>query len=247
VHSHAESGRVYVYTCTKIIKFSLSYRSLNQIWLNETYKNLILAVVAVLVIVPSVILIHDYIYYVSPMEKITFEEINEYCRGDCKADLESKGFSCEGKNRIGYVCIPPIDVSRVEMRRDYWDVLVPYNYGYLDVVYSDKDFGIGFLRGMEIINERQIKATFRHNADDRYGEESVLPRQNYEQSRILNVGDTFIPRCHNQNIMVYKLHDIVITPDVSYVVFIYRIGVSDVDRCVFPEFLEHSFGVRFDL
>jgi hypothetical protein len=214
--------------------------------LNDVHKNLVLAAMAVLVIIPSIVLIHDYVYYVLPMEKIAFEEILEYCRGECRADFESKGFSCDAKNRIGYVCIPPIDSSRVDMRRDYWDVLVPYNYGYLDLVYSDKDFGIGLLRDMEIINETQIKATFRHSTSDSYGDESVLPRQDYEQSRILNVGDMFIPRCHNQYIMVYKLHDIVITPDVSYVVFIYRIGVSDFDKCVFPEFLERSFNVKFD-
>ena len=47
--------------------------------------------------------------------------------------------------------------------------------------------------------------------------------------------------------MVYKLSDIVISDDVSYAVFVYRIGTSDIDRCVFPGLLENSFNVKFDI
>lgn len=63
----------------------------------------------------------------------------------------------------------------------------------------------------------------------------------------MKVGDTFIPRCHNQYLFVYKLHDVVISQDVSYAVFVYRIGTTDIDGCVFPEFLENSFNVKFDI
>lgn len=190
---------------------------------------------------------HDYIYYIAPLEKIEFEEISSYCDGECKIDLENKGFDCQAKGSIGYACIPPIDHQRIEQRKDYWDQLDPSNYGYLDLFYGDKDFAIGFLRDIEIINENQIKATFKHNTNDKYGDFSILPKQNYEHTRILNVGDTFIPRCHNQNIFVYKLHDIVISESVSYAVFIYRIGTSDIEKCTFPELLEHSFNVNFDI
>ncbi len=195
----------------------------------------------------GIVYTHDYIYYIAPLEKIEFEEISSYCDGECKIDLENKGFDCQAKGSIGYACIPPIDHQRIEQRKDYWDQLDPSNYGYLDLFYGDRDFSIGFLRDIEIINENQIKATFKHNTNDKYGDFSILPKQNYEYTRILNVGDTFIPRCHNQNIFVYKLYDIVISENVSYAVFIYRIGTSNIEKCTFPELLEHSFNVNFDI
>ncbi|CAE6495842.1 conserved hypothetical protein [Candidatus Nitrosotenuis uzonensis] len=215
--------------------------------MNENHKNLIFAVLAIVIVVPSILIVHNYVYYVSHLEKIEFEQIAENCDAACKSELENKGFRCEAKGYIGYACVPPIDPQRIEQRRDYWDQLSPSSYGYLDLVYNDKDFAIGFLRDFEIINENQIKAIFKHNLSDKYGDESILPKQNYENTRILNVGDTFIPRCNNQYLFVYKLHDIVISEDVSYVIFVYRIGTTDIERCVFPETLENSFNVRFDI
>ena len=73
-----------------------------------------------------------------------------------------------------------------------------------------------------------------------------LPDYDYQNTRTLSIGDTFVPRCHNHNIMVYKLQDIVISDDVSYAVFVYRIGTTNIDKCVFPQLLENSFDVRFD-
>lgn len=215
--------------------------------MNENYKNLIFAVTAISIILPSIFIIHNYIYYVSHLEKIEFEQIDEKCNSDCKVELENKGFTCEAKGSIGYACVPPIDVQRIEQRRDYWDQLYPISYGYLDLFYDDKDFALGLLRDIEIINENQIKVTFKHDINDQYGDLYILPNHNYENIRIINVGDTFIPRCHNQYLFVYKLHDIVISQDVSYAVFVYRIGTSDIDRCIFPEFLENSFNVKFDI
>jgi|CXWL01.1.fsa_nt_gi hypothetical protein len=41
--------------------------------MKANYKNLILAVVAVAIILPSIFIIHNYIYYISPLEKKEFE------------------------------------------------------------------------------------------------------------------------------------------------------------------------------
>ncbi len=190
---------------------------------------------------------HDYIYYISNLEKVEFEEIENYCYSDCKADLKNDGFTCQPTDKTGYVCIPPIDEQRINQRIDYWDNLEPVSYGYLDLVYGDKDFAIGLLKKIEFIDENKIKATFMHDANDKQDYTYTLPEQDYENTRILNVGDTFVPRCYKQNVMVYKLHDIVISNDVSYAIFIYRIGNTDIDRCVFPELLENSFNVKFDI
>lgn len=211
-------------------------------------------------LIPSVIIIvivsfyfgitftHNYIYYVSPLEKIEFEETYDNCYDDdCKELLENDGFSCQLTPKIGYVCIPPIDELRINQRHDYWDQLFPPSYGYLDLVYGDKDFAIGLLKEIEFIDETKIKATFSHEANGENYFTYTLPKQSYQHTRTLNVGDTFVPRCHNQNLMVYKLHNIVISDDVSYAVFVYRIGTTDIDRCVFPELLENSFDVRFDI
>jgi len=191
---------------------------------------------------------HDYIYYISTLEKIEFEETYNNCYdSECKEALENDGFTCQPTFRIGYLCMPPIDELRINNRQDYWDQLAPMSYGYLDLVYGDKDFAIGLLKEIEFIDENKIKATFIHDTNDEQNYLYTLPEQNYEYTRILNVGDTFVPRCHNQNLMVYKLHDIVMSDDVSYAIFVYRIGTSDIDRCVFPGLLENSFNVRFDI
>jgi|CXWL01.1.fsa_nt_gi hypothetical protein len=41
--------------------------------MNENYKNLIFAVTAIAIILPGIFIIHNYVYYVSPLEKIEFE------------------------------------------------------------------------------------------------------------------------------------------------------------------------------
>lgn len=215
--------------------------------MNESYKKMIFAAVVVIVAIPGILLLHDHIYYVSHLEKIEFEQIAEICSANCKAELEGRGFACEAKDGAGYACVPPIDQKKIGQQRYHWDSLAPPSYGYLEVVYDDEDFALGFLRDIEVIDENQIKATFRHNVGDTYGDSSVVPEHNYENTRILMIGDTFIPKCHNQYIHVFKLHDVVISDDVSYAVFVYRIGTSDIDRCVFPGMLEHSFNVKFDV
>lgn len=215
--------------------------------MNESYRKMIFAVAVVVVVIPCILLFHDYLYYVSHLEKIEFEQIAEICNANCKAELEGRGFTCEAKGGAGYACVPPIDQEKIGLQKYHWDNLAPPSYGYLEVVYDDEDFALGFLRDIEVIDENQIKATFRHNMGDTYGDSSVVPEHNYENTRILMIGDTFIPKCHNQSIHVFKLHDIVMRDDVSYAVFVYRIGTSDIDRCVFPGMLEHSFNVKFDI
>jgi hypothetical protein len=215
--------------------------------MRENYRVLIFAISLVAAVIPGVFIIHDYIYYISPLEKITFEQVFENCNIDCKMKLEDNGFACEEKNNVGYVCVPSIDPQRIEQRRDYWDNLSPANYGYLEAIYVDGDMSLGLLRDIAVIDENQIKATFRHDVNDKYGDSYVLPEHDYERIQTINVGEAFIPRCNNQYLFVYKLHDIVITETASYAVFVYRIGTTDIDRCVFPGILESSFKVKFDI
>ena len=212
------------------------------------------------VLIPSVIIIvivsfyfgitytHDYIYYISTLEQIEFEETYNNCYDNkCKDLLENKGFSCQLSPKIGYLCMPSIDELRINNRQDYWDQLAPTGYGYLDLVYDDRDFAIGLLKEIEFIDENKIKATFSHDANKNHNFTYTLPEQDYEYTRTLHVGDTFVPRCHNENIMVYTLYDVIISDDVSYAIFVYRIGTSDIDKCVFPGLLENSFDMRFDI
>ena len=145
------------------------------------------------------------------------------------------------------MCIPPVDELRISQLQDYRDQLYPPSYGYLDLIYDDKDFSIGLLKEIKIIDENKIKAIFSHDINSEKNYRYDVPEENYQYTHILNLGDIFVPRCHNQNIMVYTLYDIEISDDVSYVVFVYRIGTSDIDRCVFPGLLENSFNVGFDI
>jgi len=191
---------------------------------------------------------HNYIFYISNLEKIEFEETYDNCYDEeCLKALENDDFSCQLTSEFGYVCIPPIDETRIHQRQDYWDQLHPPSYGYMDLVYDDKDFAIGLLKEIEFIDENKIKGTFSHDANGENYFTYTLPEQSYQHTRTLNVGDTFVPRCHNQYVMVYKLHDVVMSDDVSYAVFVYRIGTTGIDKCVFPELLENSFDVRFDI
>lgn len=91
------------------------------------------------------------------------------------------------------------------------------------------------------------QGTFGTSDATKHMDAKISPDLNFEQIRTLTVGDIFIPRCNNQYISVYKLHDIQIIDDVSFAVFTYRIGTSDISQCKFPEFLEQSFGVKFDV
>ena len=214
--------------------------------MKDNYKNFIYAISSIVVILPLVFIAHNHIYVTSHLEKIEFEEILDYCHMDCKAELESQGHLCK-KIHVGYACVPPINQEKTDARKDYWHFLKPDSYGYLELVYSNRENHIGFLKDVEIIDENRIKAIFR--ADDRTQMMDLEshPEEDYEHVQVMNVGDAFIPRCHNQNIFVYKLHDIVISDDISYAVFVYRIGNSDIDRCSFPEFLEQSLRMDFEI
>lgn len=214
--------------------------------MKDSYKSLIYAISSVVIIFPLILIAHNHIYVTSHLEKIEFEEILDYCYVDCKSELESQGHLCK-KIHVGYACVPPIDTQQVELRKDYWHFLKPDSYGYLELVYGDRENHIGFLKDVEIIDENRIKATFRADAKTQTMNLESHPEEDYEHVQVMNVGDEFIPRCHNQNIFVYKLHDVIISDDVSYAVFVYRIGNSDVDRCSFPEFLEQSFRMDFEI
>lgn len=191
---------------------------------------------------------HNYIYYISTLEKIEFEKTYDNCYdADCKIELENNEFVCQAISKLGQVCVPLIDEIRINQRQDYWDQLFPPSYGYMDLVYADKDFAIGLLKQIQIIDETKIKATFSNDPASNKNYHYDLPEEPYSYTRDLYIGDTFVPRCHNENIMVYTLYDIVISDDVSYAVFVYRIGESDINRCVFPGLLENSFEVNFDI
>lgn len=206
-----------------------------------------MAAAAVVITVLGVFLIHDYIYFVSKLERIEFEQILERCDNACREDLEGRGFGCQARKGAGYVCVPPIDPQRVEMRSDHWDNLYPAGYGYLELAYDDKEPAIGLLRDIQVISEGRIMATFSHGEGDSYGDEYTLVENDFEITRALSIGDTFVPRCHNKHVFVYKLHDIVVSEGASYAVFVYRIGDAGMDRCVFPGLLQSSFGVKFDI
>ena len=129
---------------------------------------------------------------------------------------------------------------------DYWASLEPVSYGYLDLVYSDRDFQIGLLQNIKIIDENHLEATFAPSENTKYMDAKTIPDDDYVLSKTLATGDTFIPRCNEKNLFVYKLQDIEIREDVSFAVFTYRIGQSDAVPCEFPQILEHSFGVSFE-
>lgn len=209
------------------------------------YKNIIYSIGAVAIILPSIFFVHDYIFIISHLEKIEFEEISEYCYAECKTELEKQGYSCYRAD-IGYACVPPIDQQRINERREYWAYLEPSSYGYLELVYDDNKNDIGFLKHVEFLDENRIRATFKAGEQDESMDVKTRPDKDYEYSRVISIGDSFIPRCYHKYIFVYELHDIVITDSVSYAVLVYRIGTSDIDKCLFPEYLEHSFG-RFDI
>lgn len=209
------------------------------------YKNIIYSIGAIAIILPSIFVVHDYIFVISHLEKIEFEEISEYCYNECKTELEKQGYSCYQAD-IGHACVPPIDQQRINERREYWTYLEPPSYGYLELVYDDNKNDIGFLKHVEFLDENRIRSTFKAGEQDEFMDVKTRPDKDYEYSRVIGVGDSFIPRCNHKYIFVYELHDIVITDNISYAVFVYRIGTSDIDKCLFPEYLDHGFG-RFDI
>ena len=214
--------------------------------MKDNYKNLIYAVSSVVIILPLIFIAHDYIYVTSHLEKIEFERIDEPCHAECKQKLESQGFSCSFAKNIGYACVPPVDEERIEKRQDYWDQLRPYSYGYLDLVYSDRQNQMGLLQDVKVIDEQHVEAIFYVSDNVKNMRAKSIPDDNYYLSKTLAIGDTFIPRCYNDNLFVYKLHDIEIREDVSLTIFTYRIGQSDAAPCEFPQVLEHSFGISFE-
>lgn len=190
--------------------------------------------------------VDSYVSYSLPLQSIEFEEIDRTCHEECKAELESQGYSCGLAPNLGYSCIPPINENKIQERMDYWASLEPVSYGYLDLVYSDRDFQIGLLQNIKIIDENHLEATFAPSENTKYMDAKTIPDDDYVLSKTLATGDTFIPRCNEKNLFVYKLQDIEIREDVSFAVFTYRIGQSDAVPCEFPQILEHSFGVSFE-
>jgi|GEM_PF-3901153 len=215
--------------------------------MNDITKNMIFAVIAIVVILPSIFLIHNYIFYISHFEKIEYEEITKYCDDVCSAELESKGYDCEQNNVAGHVCVHIIRIETIKQQKEVWDNLVPPYYGYMEAVYEDGKNKIGFLQEIRVLDDNTIEAVFATSEKTPLIKANIPPNLEYHTTRVLTIGDTFIPRCNNEYVFVYKLHDIRIVDDVALAVFIYRIGTSDIAQCTFPEFLEQSFGAQFDI
>ena len=187
----------------------------------------------------------NFYKYSEPFLKIEFETIDQLCDLECKTDHQSQGYNCHDASHGNFFCVPPLDYNKNQEQHDYWDQLIPQNYGYIDLLYHDKEVSLGLIKKIHIIDEKNVEVTFSTDENSEFMHAKVSDFD-YVENRILSIGDTFIPKCHNQSIHVYKLHDIVIHDDVSYAIFIYRIGTVDIQQCVFPQTLERNFGVKFD-
>lgn len=190
--------------------------------------------------------IDDFYTYSVPLQNIDFENIEENCNEQCMLEYQSQGYNCNKITNSQYFCFSPIDYNKLQERSGYWEQLIPISYGYLDLIYDDKNSPIGFLKQIKIIDEKSLVATFAPSENTKHMEVKSFPDDDYENIQILEIGDTFIPRCNDKVLFVYKLHDIAIHNDVSYAIFTYRIGTSDAVPCDFPSVLEHSFGIKFD-
>ncbi|MGY5149549.1 MAG: hypothetical protein ACW9W3_05750 [Candidatus Nitrosopumilus sp. bin_68KS] len=215
--------------------------------MNDNVKNTIFAVTAIAIVLPSIFLIHNYVFYTSHFEKIEYEKIIEYCDDVCSEEFESKEYDCELNSTAGHVCVRTIDIETIKQQKEVWDNLVPPYYGYMEAVYENGYNKIGFLQEIRVIDDNTIEAVFATSEKTPLMKANISPNLEYHTTKILTIGDTFIPRCYDENIFVYKLHDIQIVDDVALAVFLYRIGTSDITQCVFPEFLEQSFGAQFDI
>lgn len=202
------------------------------------------------ILVPVILLslnygtIQDFYSYSAPLYHIEFENIPELCDKKCSEKFKQQGYDCTKTKDVRYVCIPLIDEKRIKEKQDYWDQLIPYSYGYLDLLYDQKEVSLGLIKQIQIIDKNTVEVTFSTTGNSQFMNADMTD-DNYTKNKILTIGDTFIPRCHNQYIKVYQLHDIEIREDVSFAIFTYRSGTSDIDTCEFPQILEHSFGVRF--
>ena len=215
--------------------------------MNDNVKNTIFAVTAITVILPSIFLIHNYVFYTSHFEKIEYEKIIEYCDDVCSEEFESKEYDCEQNSTAGHVCVRTINIETIKQQKEVWDNLVPPYYGYMEAVYEDGYNKIGFLQEIRVIDENTVEAVFATSDKTPLIRANMPSDLEYHNTKILTVGDTFIPLCNNEFIFVYKLHNVLIVDDVALAVFTYRIGTSDITQCTFPEFLEHSFGAQFDI
>lgn len=189
--------------------------------------------------------IDNFYKYSEPLLKMEFETIDQLCDLDCKIDYQSQGYNCHDVSHNTFFCFPPLNYNKIQEQNDYWDQLIPYNYGYLDLLYDDKENSLGLIKKINIIDEKNVEVTFSTDEHSKFMHAEISDFD-YFENKILSIGDTFIPKCHNQFIHVYKLHDVAIHEDVSYAIFIYRIGTSDIQQCVFPQTLEHNFGIKFD-
>ena len=189
--------------------------------------------------------IDDFYQYSVPLQNIDFENVGENCNEQCMMKFQSQGYNCNKITNSEHFCFPPINYNKLQERSDYWEQLIPYNYGYLDLIYDDKEISLGLIKKINIIDEKNVEVTFSTDENSKFMNAEISDFD-YVENKILGIGDTFIPKCHNQFIHVYKLHDIVIHEDDSFAMFIYRIGTSDIQQCVFPQTLEHSFGVKFE-
>lgn len=189
--------------------------------------------------------IDNFYKYSEPFQKIEFETIDQYCDSECKTVLQSQGYNCYNVSQSNFFCFPPLNYNKIQEQQDYWIQLIPYNYGYLDLLYDDKEISLGLIKKINIIDEKNVGVTFSTDENSKFMHAEISDFD-YTENKILTIGDTFIPKCHNQSIHVYKLHDVAIHEDVSFAIFVYRIGTSDIQQCVFPQTLEHNFGVKFD-
>ncbi len=221
--------------------------------MNSNLKNLIYAVLSIVIILPAILFTSDYLNYSLPMEKMVLWEDPFFNDPDKFVETsEKKGSTCFTTPSMNYFCYAKPLIYEDGPKTSY---VIGENgiSGELHFDPIDKGEMYFTMKNMTQIEGDTVMITFADN-DYRVGNRDRTTYEiidDFEFSTVIEKFDTFIAKCNyydGTSVTIVQYLGITTIDNVEYFLTWHTIAESESGiTCDYPQIIQHSIGHDFGI
>ncbi len=210
-------------------------------------KNLIYAVLSIVIILPAILFTSDYIYFQEPLTRVALYPDDPICDKDCVNKIND-AYKCVEIKPDEFVCrrergqLPSAVFSSVQSHS-----AGPVTYGEIvDFPEGQADVRFFNIENMKIIdkNSKTIRVDF-NDLRDRDADINII------YSTELHLGDTFVSHCvdHRKSTHLVKYTDLYEYENKTYAEFwgLHPFTPPELFPCDLPKIIDASLKINYDL
>ena len=215
--------------------------------MNSNLKNLIYAVSSIVIILPAILFISDYVYFQEPLSRVALNPDEAKCDLDCVEKLDDV-YKCVEINPDEFVCrrergkLPSTGFSSVQSHS-----AAPWTHGEIvDFPEGKADVRFFNIENMKIIdkNSKIIHLDFNDSLD-RDADTNIV------YSVELQLGDMFVSHCRDSSKSTHlvKYTDLYEYENKTYAEFwgLHPFTPPELFPCDLPKILESSLRINYDI